>query len=133
MIEILIATLVIGATAAIFGTVLSMASLTATVVCQDTVAITCARQKMEQTKGLEFADLDYDGLLRHGLIDPYPDHPPYRFTYTENLHRDLREGCGELQIVDLATEIKQVRVSIRWIDARSRPRTVSLVSQTTDR
>jgi type II secretory pathway pseudopilin PulG len=133
LIEILIAALVIGATAVVFCTALSMASLTATVASQDTIAITCAREKMEQIKGLDFADLDYAGLLQHGLIDPYPDHLPYRFTYTENLHQDLRESRGELQIRDLETDIRQVCVSIRWTDARGHPRTVSLISQTTDR
>ena len=132
LIEVLIAALILGVVTVIFGTALPMASLTSAVVSEDTFATTVARQKMEQIKGLRFENLDYERLLDRNVIDSAPQDAPYGFTNIDNLQQALRDAQGEIDIQAIETGVKQIRVTILWTDARANPRSVSLVSQTTE-
>jgi prepilin-type N-terminal cleavage/methylation domain-containing protein len=111
MIAVLLFSFAVTAFASLFPVSMRMRSKSENV----TRATTLAQQKIEQLRGRTFADLDYTVLRGANLIDASASTAgPYSFTQVDNLASQLPESTGTLALTDVATDLKQVDVTVTW-------------------
>jgi prepilin-type N-terminal cleavage/methylation domain-containing protein len=127
LIEVLIATLLLGSIALAMGTLLPMASVTQKTVSEDTFAITLARNKLENIRSLGYSQIGaYDSLYQKGVVDAAPSYSPYSFTDVDRIPDKLLNGSGTLWIEKRPDDqdLFRVKVRIDWTDSKGRNRSI---------
>jgi prepilin-type N-terminal cleavage/methylation domain-containing protein len=127
LVEVMIAVLLLASIAVLMGTLFPMASRTQKTVSGDTFAITLARNKLEQTQSLGYANLaSHDTLYQRGVVDAWPADSPYSFTSTDGVSDELLGGTGTLWIEEHSedSDLYRIKVRISWTDSRGESRSI---------
>ncbi len=85
------------------------------------IATSVAQQKIEQLRSMNYESLNYSLLYSAGVIDSSPTFSPYSFTQVDNISGKLCEGTGTLEIVDIGSDVKKVRVIVKWCNKNGMP------------
>jgi prepilin-type N-terminal cleavage/methylation domain-containing protein len=128
LIETMIAVMALSFIVLCFGAVFPTASRLRSKGGNVTLATTLAHQKVEQLRGMKFADLTYSGLYAAGIIDASPPQSPFSISTASGLTTALTGGSGTLTLTDESTGLKRARVDISWSDAVSAVNSVALES-----
>lgn len=98
------------------------------------IAASIAQQKIEQLRSMNYESLNYSLLHSAGVIDSSPTVSPYSFTQVDNVGSQLCMGTGTLEIVDVSSDVKQVRVIVNWRSKSGTPnRTIQLTTLFADK
>ncbi len=97
------------------------------------LAAAIAQRKMEQLRSLSYQSLTYGHLRAAGAIDSSPYESPYEFTSTDSIADYLAGGAGQIQVEDLTSTVRRVRVTVSWTDKGEAVRSVTLTGIFADR
>lgn len=97
------------------------------------LAAAIAQRKMEQLRSLSYESLTYSHLLAAGAIDASPAESPYEFTSIDGVAANLAGGSGQIEVTDITSTLRRVRVTVSWLDKGEAVRSVVLTGMFVDR
>lgn len=88
---------------------------------EQTKAVQIAQWQIEQVRQVGFANLEFDRLYSLGLVDSMEPGGPMTFTRAPVVEAArfspgalLRDGVGELEIVEISDSLRELRVTVKW-------------------
>ena len=102
---------------------------------EQTKAVQIAQWQIEQVRQAGFLNLSFERLYPLGLVDDWDGDGPMKFTNAPVVQAgrfspsaQLRKGTGELEIVDQGSDIREIRVTVRWTSPAGKDRSVELTT-----
>lgn len=102
---------------------------------EQTKAVQIAQWQIEQVRQTGFLNLTFERLYPLGLVDDWDGDGPMTFTNAPVVQAgrfspsaQLRNGTGELEIFDHGSDIREVRVKVRWTSPAGKDRSVELTT-----
>lgn len=102
---------------------------------EQTKAVQIAQWQIEQVRQTGFLNLTFERLYPLGLVDDWDGDGPMTFTNAPVVQAgrfspsaQLRNGTGELEIVDHGSDIREARVTVRWTSPAGKDRSVELTT-----
>jgi Tfp pilus assembly protein PilV len=114
LIDVAIATLVMGAGILVFGAFYPTAARCAQMTGSYSQAISEVQHKIDQIRAVGYGRLTYTDLKAAGIIDTSPTASPYRFEAKDTLSNVLWDPIGTISVADTATDLRQVTVTLTW-------------------
>lgn len=113
LVDVILTLFLLGVVGAIFSATFPI-GITCSRQAQDyKTATALAQRKMEQLRAKDYQSLTQP-LMAGSIIDADSETSPYSFTSIDNIADQLSAGTGEIEIEDVASDTKSVRVIVRW-------------------
>lgn len=119
LIDIVIALFLLGMAGLMFAAALPSGFRCSQQAQQNKTAAAIAQRKMEQIRAMNYESLTQPLLCAAGVIDADSTSSPYSFTSVDNLGSQLTSGTGSIAITDADSDIKLVKITVRWAGASS--------------
>jgi type II secretory pathway pseudopilin PulG len=100
---------------------------------EQTKAVQIAQWQIEQVRQAGFLNLTFERLYPLGLVDDWDGDGPMTFTNAPVVHAgrfspasQLRNGTGEMLIIDQSPDIREIRVTVKWTSPAGKSRSIEL-------
>jgi hypothetical protein len=115
LVDLIVAIFLLGTTGAIFSAAFPT-GITASRQAQDyKIATAIVQRKSEQLRTMSYESLTQPLLTAAGTIDSSDVSSPYSFTSVDNVASQLTSGTGSLEIEDVSSDVKRVRITVTWL------------------
>lgn len=98
-------------------------------------AVQIATRQIEQLRLVGYNNLEYEPLFSLSLVDSWDGNGPMTFSRIPgdestlfSVSSTLRDGVGELEILDVADDIRELVVRVKWTTASDNPQSIELTT-----
>ena len=134
LVEVMITVMLLAAAGLTFSAIFPTAFSASRQADEYKTAAAIGQRKMEQLRAMNYQSLTQPILRSAEAIDASPTSSPYSFTSVEAVGTHLASGTGTLEVDDISSDVKRVRITITWQGPdRDTPRSVQLTTLFADR
>lgn len=94
------------------------------------IATAIATQKAEQLRAMHYESLTQPLLISAGIID---NSNGYSFTERDAVASQLCSGSGTIEMTDVTTDVKRVRITVSWLSKQNTTRSVQITTLIADK